>query len=215
MRISDGRLFYEPGTQLYSSNSFRYTTGATMINTSGNPFLSNGTPASLPFDQTVPQSTSEAFIHLGNDKVTRYGIAVTRVNAMHMLGGEVDYSVPPPPNPMNLIVQEQGQDYVTFAFASGGGSTADYVASWNYGSIAPYAADGGTVVAGSPFTVAGLTPNSQIAVRLFARNSEGELSPGATVVASTSALLFGDYNANGEVDTADYRCGGTPWGPAG
>lgn len=205
LRDSSGNMLYQTAAPLYSANTFRYSSGPTMIDASGVPHASHGTVMPYPFTTSEALAASSVYVGIDSDRIARYTIPVLSNTSVHVLGGTVDYSVVPPPKPLALEVASVTSDSIAFNLTSGGGTTQDFVYAYNLGGTAPYTPDGGAVASGNTFTITGLDPNEQIAVRLFARNSEGEFSPGITATATTgAATLQGDYNQDNTVDAADY-----------
>jgi hypothetical protein len=98
--------------------------------------------------------------------------------------------------------------YGTSAYEAYRGICEQYflIVAYEYGMTPPLTCQNGVAVAGPSFTIDGLSPNQQIVVRVCARNSEGETSPGITATGQTTLpLLPGDYNGDLAVDAA---CGG-------
>ncbi len=214
MRNVSGNLFYETEQNLFASNMFSYQFGVTMIDSAGNPYFTNGSAASFPFEYIEPIGFSSVHIAEGVDRIARYAIGVVSFTSVHVLGGNVDYSVALPPKPADLTVESATTSSVTFDVISGGGTTQDFVYDYRLGTEAPYISDDAVPVVGNSFTIEGLTPGQLVAVRVWARNSEGELSPGITAVGTTSTNpATGDFDGDGDVDGRDFlfwQRGGSP-----
>jgi hypothetical protein len=103
---------------------------------------------------------------------------------------------------MGLAVGATSYDSITFNFTSGGGSTYDFVYTYNLSTTAPATCADGTAISTSPIVINSLNSGDAVAIRICARNVEGELSSGITLVACSR--LAGDYNGDGSVDSADY-----------
>lgn len=132
---STGNMLYETGSNLYFGNTFRYQSDSPMIDSSGNPYFSNTTPANFPFSYSNPVGLSTVYTGVNADRIARYAVSIVSATATYVLGGTVDYSVVPPPKPVGLAVSDATANSVTFTLTSGDGTTQDYVYAYANGAL--------------------------------------------------------------------------------
>lgn len=84
----------------------------------------------------------------------------------------------PSPEVVSLVAHSEGPDNLIASWASGGGSTVDYVYALARGNSVPSTCAGGTVVTTPALTLSGLTANSSYGLRVCSRNINAVASVG-------------------------------------
>lgn len=96
--------------------------------------------------------------------------------------------VDPAPEVMQLTATSPGLDVVSARWASGGGTTYDYVARIGLASNPPQSCAGGSVQTTSEAVFNGLQPDTAYVVRVCARNLNGLMTAGVSVDVSTQSF---------------------------
>src|SRR5262249_26201189 len=72
--------------------TFKYNSGVTLIDSTGRPHFTDGSPTILPYEYVETHSDSSAYIGIGTDHYAHYAVAVQWPTSAYVLGGTVDYN---------------------------------------------------------------------------------------------------------------------------